>query len=158
MARSTLPEHASFVVNGRRWRSTDPSIPEALRVELVAELMAARRIVDRPRVHDAKVALGERGPKWWEPATPEGDDDRLAATIRALARHRGATKTICPSDAARVAGGERWRDLMAPAREVARRLAAAGTIEVLQRGQAIDPAARWTGPVRLRISDAEVAP
>jgi hypothetical protein len=48
-------------------------------MELVTELMAARRDVARAkrtndgdlemdarrRVHAAKVALGERGPKWW---------------------------------------------------------------------------------------------
>lgn len=57
-----------IVVGGRRWRRSDPSIPEPLRQELVGELMDARRRVDRPRVQDAKVALGERGRAWWEPA------------------------------------------------------------------------------------------
>ena len=68
------------VIDGRRWRATDPSIPEERRQELVDELMSARRAVGaakrkddadaeraaRDRVHVAKVALGERGPKWWE--------------------------------------------------------------------------------------------
>ncbi len=68
------------VIDGRRWRATDPSIPEERRQELVNELMDARRAVGaakrkddadaegaaRARVHAAKVALGERGPKWWE--------------------------------------------------------------------------------------------
>ncbi len=70
-----------FVVNGRRWRKTDPHIPEKLRAELVKELMAARRVQDRPRVQDAKVALGERGEKWWEAPSDEGSRKRL------LARH-----------------------------------------------------------------------
>jgi hypothetical protein len=34
-----------LVVSGRRWRVTDPAIPEALRKELVDELMTARRLV-----------------------------------------------------------------------------------------------------------------
>ncbi|WP_258934323.1 hypothetical protein [Nesterenkonia pannonica] len=34
-----------IVVDGRRWRASDPSIPEKLRSELVKELMAARRLV-----------------------------------------------------------------------------------------------------------------
>ena len=69
-----------MIIDGRRWRATDPSIPEERRQELVNELMAARRAVGaakragdesaeraaRDRVHAAKVALGERGPKWWE--------------------------------------------------------------------------------------------
>ena len=61
------PDGRYLVVDGRRWRATDPGIPETLRAELVAELMAARRIQARARVQDAKVALGERGEPWWEP-------------------------------------------------------------------------------------------
>lgn len=68
------------LIDGRRWRATDPSIPEGERQRLVNELMKARRDVGgalragdreaereaRGRVNDAKVALGERGDKWWE--------------------------------------------------------------------------------------------
>ena len=45
-----------IVVDGRRWRATDPAIPESLRRQLVDELMDARRAVRsdpdtaRPRV------------------------------------------------------------------------------------------------------------
>ena len=67
-----------FVINGRRWRATDPAIPEARRAELTKILMAWRREVRRTKgtdeeraaragVQAAKVALGERGtPPWWE--------------------------------------------------------------------------------------------
>jgi hypothetical protein len=142
-----------LVVAGRRWRATDPAIPDALRQELVNELMAARRLVRsdpdtaRPRVQDAKVALGERGDPWWEP-TSDGRRVRLAATMRALLRHRRPEATICPSDAARVVGGESWRDLMDPAREVAAELVREGIVVVRQHGQDVDLAAA-TGPVRL---------
>ncbi|CAN5768461.1 hypothetical protein BH10ACT9_BH10ACT9_03060 [soil metagenome] len=66
------------LVNGRRWRATDPSIPEERRAELTRILMAWRRDVRRTKgtaqesaaragVHAAKIALGERGtPPWWE--------------------------------------------------------------------------------------------
>lgn len=141
-----------IVVDGRRWRASDPAIPDALRAELVAELMDARRLVRtdpataRPRVQDAKVALGERGEPWWEP-TDEGRRVRLAASIRALLRHRDGS-TICPSDAARVVGGEGWRDLMGLAREVAGELAADGQIRVQQKGVDVDPATA-KGPIRL---------
>jgi hypothetical protein len=66
------------VIDGRRWRATDPSIPEERRIELVRILMAWRREVRntkgtpgesdaRAGVQAAKVALGERGqPPWWE--------------------------------------------------------------------------------------------
>jgi len=141
-----------IVVDGRRWRASDLTIPDALRAELVAELMDARRLVRtdpataRPRVQDAKVALGERGEPWWEP-TEEGRRVRLAASIRALLRHRDGS-TICPSDAARVVGGEGWRDLMGLAREVAGELAANGQIRVQQKGVDVDPATA-KGPIRL---------
>lgn len=144
------PDGRHIVVDGRRWRASDPSIPETLRTELVAELMAARRIQARGRTQDAKVALGERGEAWWEP-TEEGRRTRLAAVIRTLLRHRDADKTICPSDAARVVGGEDWRPLMPLAREVAAELAVAGVIEVRQRGEPVD-LADTKGPVRLARS------
>ncbi|MFC7531986.1 hypothetical protein [Actinoplanes sp. GCM10030250] len=66
------------VISGRRWRATDPDIPEDVAAELRKALMAARRDVGtmmragddpapaRARVQAAKVALGERGTPWWE--------------------------------------------------------------------------------------------
>lgn len=146
------PDGRYVVVDGRRWRASDPAIPDALRAELVAELMRARRLVRthgdeaRPFVHDAKVALGERGEEWWEP-TDTGRRERLAAAIRALLRHR-ETSTICPSDAARAVGGEEWRDLMPTAREVAADLAGGGVVRVLSKGEEVDPAVA-RGPIRL---------
>lgn len=105
------PDGHHIIVNGREWRASDPSIPEQLRSQLVKELMTARRSVKshgnsvRFRVQDAKIALGERGEPWWE-ATDEGRRERLDATIRVLLRHRDAGNTICPSEAARVVGGD----------------------------------------------------
>lgn len=73
-------------IDGRLWRATNPKLTEEERARLVGELMTARRDVGRAlrasdreaeadarrRVHQAKVALGERGPKWWEEETSEG--------------------------------------------------------------------------------------
>lgn len=154
------PDGRYLVVGGRRWRASDPAIPDALRTELVAELMAARRAVKdaageevataaaRRRVQDAKVALGERGEAWWEPGTEEGRRERLASAVRALLRHRKPESTICPSDAARVTGGEGWRELMDAARAVAAALAAEGVVEVRQHGERVDLATA-TGALRL---------
>lgn len=139
------------MVNGRRWRKTDPDIPEKLRAELVKELMAARRVRDRARVQDAKVALGERGEKWWEEVSVEARRERLLAAIRALLRARPSNSSICPSDAARIAGGRHWRALLPQAREVARHAARAGEIVVTQRAKKLGPNAEWRGPVRLRF-------
>jgi hypothetical protein len=147
------PDGHHIVVGDRRWRATDPGIPEKLRAELVAELMAARRLVRtdpdaaRPRVQDAKVALGERGAPWWDQPDESAQKERLTATVRALLRHR-AGGSICPSDAARVVGGEGWRGLMATARGVAAELAVSDVVVVTQRGQPVD-AATAHGPVRI---------
>ena len=71
------------MVRGRLWRATNPALPEDERQSLVNELMDARRAVRdagddagaekaaRARVHAAKVALGERGPVWWDDGAPD---------------------------------------------------------------------------------------
>jgi len=69
-----------------------------------------------------------------------------------LARERGPSKTICPSDAARAVGGNDWRDLMDDARDVARELARAGDVEISQKGTVLDPDQPWRGPIRIRIT------
>ena len=139
------------MVDGRRWRATDPGIPEQLRAELVAELMDARRLVRtdeataRPRVQDAKVALGERGTPWWEDGDASSRRGRIEAAFRALLHHREGT--TCPSDVARVVGGPDFRALMDEVREVAFDRAEAGELAVLQRGE---PVERGTGgPLRV---------
>ncbi|MFC5137484.1 hypothetical protein ACFPK1_04520 [Actinomycetospora rhizophila] len=85
-----------IVVDGRKWRATDPLIPEDEAAVLRRWLMAARRDVGtakkasdedaekaaRARVHAAKTALGERGPAWWE----QPDDDRRARWSEGLRR------------------------------------------------------------------------
>jgi hypothetical protein len=75
---------------------------------------------------------------------------KLRTAILEMARERGPSKTICPSDAARAVGGDDWRDLMDEARDAARALARAGEVEITQRGEVLDPDATWRGPVRIR--------
>ncbi|MFD8570478.1 DUF3253 domain-containing protein [Streptomyces sp. NPDC059639] len=76
---------------------------------------------------------------------------RLEQAILSLLDQR-AGRSICPSDAARAVydgDDEGWRDLMDSARRAAARLAAAGEVEIAQRGHTVDPDdAR--GPVRIR--------
>ena len=76
------PDGRYFVHQGRLWRCTNPNLDEVTRQHWVGELMSARRAVGaakrsgdeaaeksaRARVHEAKVALGERGPTWWDGA------------------------------------------------------------------------------------------
>ena len=77
-------------------------------------------------------------------------EQQLRDAILTLARERAPAKTICPSDAARAVGGAQWRDLMEDARDIARDLARAGEVEIMQRGEVLDPDAQWRGPIRIR--------
>ncbi|MHC9417757.1 hypothetical protein ACYZX9_04060 [Sphingomonas citri] len=87
MTTSTLvtPDNRYLVVRGRLWRRSDPRLSEQERERLVGELMTARRAVAvalhagdqdalrsaRVGVQAAKVALGERGPPWWDDGAPD---------------------------------------------------------------------------------------
>lgn len=144
------------VIKGRRWRVSDPAVPEPLRQALVDELMAARRAVGRAgragdspavararsRVQDAKVALGERGPRWWQPRDDDDHRLRAIAATRALLRARDEATPPSPADIARVVDGARWRRRLALVRGVLFALAEAGEIDVRQRGKRVDATAR----------------
>ena len=90
-----------LIVNGRRWRRTDPSLPDDLATALRSRLGSARATIAaaasrrgdaaavsaaRRRVGLAKHGLGERGPKWWE----EPVESRLQRARAALAELDGA--------------------------------------------------------------------
>ena len=84
-----------LVVGGRRWRRTDPELPEDLAAALRSHLGSARATVGaasrrgdedavaaaRRRVGIAKHGLGERGPRWWDEPVPA----RLQRAREALA-------------------------------------------------------------------------
>ncbi|QBI54955.1 hypothetical protein [Streptomonospora litoralis] len=98
MDRLDRTEDGRFVVvGGRRWRASDPLLPERVRERLVAHLMSARRAVGaalragdgeaesaaRERVRLAKTGLGERSTPWWELA-PAERRERWEEALRAL--------------------------------------------------------------------------
>lgn len=72
-------------MRGRLWRSSDPALSDRERQHLVDRLMDARRAVGaakrvgdtvaeraaRAAVDEAKLALGERGPVWWDDGAPD---------------------------------------------------------------------------------------
>lgn len=79
-------------------------------------------------------------------------DRELEQAILNLLSARQAGATICPSEAARQVGDARqfeWRTLMEQTRQAARRLVAAGKVEITQGGRAVDPSTA-KGPIRLR--------
>jgi hypothetical protein len=81
----TTPDGRYFVVKQQLWRCSNPALDEDERQHLVKTLMAARRAVRaakvsglpedmrtaRAQVQQAKVALGERGPVWWQDGSPD---------------------------------------------------------------------------------------
>jgi len=90
----TTPDGRYFVVKGKLWRCTNPSLSEQVRQPLVDELMTARREVKaaktsgdigqlslaRARVQTAKEALGERGPVWWDDGSPDFNRHQVTNT------------------------------------------------------------------------------
>ena len=79
------PDGRYFVVRGRLWRCSNPSLSPDERERLVRRLMRARRDVARARrenddalmrrarrrVNETKISLGERGPVWWGDGAPD---------------------------------------------------------------------------------------
>ena len=91
------------------WRCTNPALSPAEREALVRTLMAARRAVGaalrggdevalkaaRASVHQAKLALGERGPVWWDDGAP--DYNRRMAKSTPYAEWYAALKPEAPA-------------------------------------------------------------
>jgi hypothetical protein len=73
----------------------------------------------------------------------------LERNIVSLLHARERAASICPSEAARAADPD-WRPLMERARMAARRLVAAGVVEITQRGAVVDASAA-RGPIRIRL-------
>ena len=97
-----------IILDGRRWRATDPELPADVAAALRRQLMAARRAVGAAlRAHDsvaeqqarasvqrAKMALGERGTPWWEQSSAERRvrwESGLDGPLPELARKADAT-------------------------------------------------------------------
>ncbi len=93
-----------------------------------------------------------------DPERGETGDRRLEQTILTLLEQRRAGATICPSEVARALGGPAWRELMDPARAAARRLMAAGEVEITQRGQVVPDPTAVIGPIRIRRAGASSPP
>lgn len=82
---NVTPDGRYFVIRGRLWRMSNPSLDPDQRERLVSELMTARRSVKtalaakdgvalrraRSAVDRTKRALGERGPVWWDDGAPD---------------------------------------------------------------------------------------
>lgn len=83
--RDTSDDERFFLHSGRRWRRTDPSLPEDVKARLMSHLGRGRSGVRnsakgddggalpraRRTVQLAKEGLGERGTPWWEQSAAE---------------------------------------------------------------------------------------
>ncbi|CAN3701718.1 hypothetical protein MMX123_01713 [Microbacterium sp. MM2322] len=101
-----------LVIDGRRWRRTDPALPDDLAARLRSHLGRARSAVRtgkragddaavasaRRRVGLAKTGLGERGPRWWD----EEVDARIGRAADAVEELDGLAPPASGADA----GGE----------------------------------------------------
>ncbi len=81
--------------------------------------------------------------------------DPAAQAILLLLAARGADKSICPTEAARVLAGnpqdDSWRAKLSPVRLAAQRLARAGRLQILRKGKPVDPE-ELRGVIRLRLA------
>ena len=88
------------------------------------------------------------------------EETRIEAAILQAVTDRGMDKSICPSEVARVLAPE-WRPILSATRRAAIRLAIAGRIDILRKGQVVDPK-DVRGVIRLRMrpegAAAEAAP
>jgi hypothetical protein len=109
----TTPDGRYVVIEGRRWRATDPLIPEDVAAELRSLLMKGRRGVSaaagkddvamrdaRRLVQRAKVGLGERGTPWWE-QTEQERRERWTQAIGGTSSSSGSAEVTTPSASVR---------------------------------------------------------
>ena len=71
------------------------------------------------------------------------DPAAIEDTLLRLVTERGAGKTVDPTEAARMLGGDHpdgWGPLMQPIRRVAVRLAGEGRLVITRKGKPVDPA------------------
>jgi hypothetical protein len=154
-----------FVVTGRAYRRAQPpgGAPAAERVSSRREYTES--MPPEPKTCRSCGRRIEWRAKWeknWDEVAYCSDacrrrkvtrvDKALEESIRTLLSKRAATSTICPSDAARDVfdgEGDGWRELMEPARRAARRLVAAGEVDITQGGSVVDPSTA-KGPIRIR--------
>ena len=69
--RPHTPDGRYLVSKGILKRCTNPGLDDAFRRKTLKALMKARMSKDRDTALEAKVALGEAGPLWWDDGAPD---------------------------------------------------------------------------------------
>ena len=78
--RPHTPDNRYLVSRGVFKRCTNPALEDSVRRKAVKALMQARMAKDSIAVLDAKVALGEAGPVWWDDGAPDYSNQSPAET------------------------------------------------------------------------------
>ena len=76
--------------------------------------------------------------------------EKITTTIVSTATHRGAKKSTCPSEIARMLFPNNWRKHMKDVLEVAIDLHNKGSVVITQKGMPVD-VKNFKGPVRIKI-------
>lgn len=106
------PDGRYFLVRGRLWRMSDPSLDPVERQALVDGLMSARRAVGvalrsqdaeaeglaRTHVDTLKRALGERGSVWWDDGAPDLNRHMAKTTVYSAWAARVQAEIVKRSD------------------------------------------------------------
>jgi hypothetical protein len=79
----------------------------------------------------------------------DATDHALEQTLLELTTERSGPGGVDPVEVARAVGGDTWKTLLERSREAARRLTAAGLVEIVQGGRVVDPSSA-RGPIRVR--------
>ncbi len=69
--RPQSPDGRYLVAKGILKRCTNPDLDESIRRKTVKKLMQARLARDKTATLEAKIALGEAGPVWWDDNQPD---------------------------------------------------------------------------------------
>jgi hypothetical protein len=80
-------------------------------------------------------------------------DGEIEAALAALAARRGASKTFCPSEAARALASD-WRRLMPEIRRVAGDMQDRGALQAYQKGVPVDSRTA-RGAIRLGLPSTD---
>lgn len=129
-----LEDDRHLVVNGRRWRRQDPTLPDDVRALLLSHLGRGRSGVRRHQsagdadavararetVQSAKEGLGERGEPWWE-QSPAQRRRRWETALGELARATAPPTETIERDVLDLLGARSPDKTICPS-EVARRL------------------------------------
>ncbi len=69
--RPHTPDGRYLVSKGILKRCTNPTLDDNIRRKAIKKMMQARMSKDKPTVLEAKIALGESGPVWWDDGAPD---------------------------------------------------------------------------------------